>query len=317
MVCLITCSTETEPLPSVTHPEGWMEKSAANFHGRKDLTVGSDFCAECHGEDYSGGISGVACSDCHANYPHPSTWAAPGNANSHAAFLKDQYWDLNQCKSCHGADYKGGVSGSSCYNCHTEPGGPEACNVCHGTSASSVSDLSSWAPPKDLFDNIDPEAAGVGAHQVHLTQNKWSTAYTQDCNLCHVEITSFDDPDHINGDVDIEFSSIATHFGKVEPQYNFISNKCDNVYCHGNFKHERATSLHPEIYNDSLMVGNNPSLDWTGVGKNQAICGTCHVLPPTGHSDLPNCSTCHYTVVDENNNIIDKSKHINGFTDVY
>jgi predicted CxxxxCH...CXXCH cytochrome family protein len=294
-----------------------MEKSAANFHGRKDLAVGSEFCTECHGEDYSGGTSGVACSDCHANYPHPNNWVAPGNASSHAAHLKDHYWNMDQCKSCHGANYQGGVSGVSCYNCHTEPGGPEACNVCHGTSATAVSVLSSWAPPKDLFDNIDPSVAGVGAHQIHLTQNTWSTAYTQDCNLCHVETNSFDDPTHINGEVDIAFAPIATHFGRVEPEYNFITNKCDNVYCHGNIEHDQNTSAHPEIYSDSLMVGNNPSVNWTGVGKNQAVCGTCHVLPPTGHVDLPNCSTCHYTVVDDNNNIIDKSKHINGFTDVY
>jgi hypothetical protein len=189
--------------------------------------------------------------------------------------------------------------------------------VCHGTGANSVSDITSWAPPKDLYDNIDPSVSSVGAHQSHLTLNKWTTAYPQDCNLCHVETNSFDDPTHINGVVDIEFAPIATHWGKVDPEYNFISNKCTNVYCHGNFTLERDKSLHPEIYNDSLMVGNNPTLDWTGVGKNQAICGTCHVLPPNGHIDYPNCSTCHYTVVDENNNIIDKNKHINGFIDVY
>jgi hypothetical protein len=294
-----------------------MEKGASNFHGRKDLSIGSDFCTECHGEDYSGGTSGVACADCHVAYPHPPSWSTPGNSQSHAAYIRDQYWSLDRCKSCHGADHKGGKSGVSCYDCHTEPGGPEACNVCHGSGTTPVSVISGWAPPKDLLNNIDPSIASIGAHQSHLTKNKWTTAYIQDCNLCHVETNNFDDPTHINGEVDIEFAPIATHKGQVAPEYNFISNKCSNVYCHGNFVREKKNSLHPEIYNDSLMVGNNPSMDWTAVGKNQVLCGTCHVLPPKGHIDYPNCSTCHYTVVDENNNIIDKDKHINGYIDVY
>jgi len=317
LLLLISCSKDADPIPSVTHPPGWMEKGSGNFHGRKDLTIRSEFCSPCHGDDYSGGTSGVACAECHAEYPHPPTWSAPGNNSSHAAYIKEQYWSLDRCKTCHGADYKGGISDVSCYSCHPEPGGPEACNVCHGTGAESVSEIASWAPPKDLYDNIDPSVSSVGAHQSHLILNKWTTAYTQDCNLCHVETNSFDDPTHINREVDMEFAPIATHWGKVEPEYNFISDKCSNIYCHGNFTLHRDQSLHPEIYSDSLMVGNNSTLDWTGVGKNQAICGTCHVLPPKGHKDYPNCSTCHYTVVDENNNIINKDKHINGFIDVY
>ena len=314
---LISCSNDADPQPDLTHPAGWMEKGSANFHGRKDLTIGSDFCTPCHGEDYAGGSSGVACSDCHNEYPHPDTWAVPGDNNNHAAFIRAKYWSMALCKTCHGSDYKGGLSKISCYTCHDQPGGPEACNVCHGTNTSSVSDISSWAPPKDLYDHTDTSVPSVGAHQSHLTMNRWTTAFTQDCNLCHVETNSFDAPTHINGVVDIEFASIATHNGEVNPEYNFSSHKCSNVYCHGNFTLRKENSLNPEMYTDSLIVGNNPSLDWTGTGYNQAACGTCHILPPKGHKAYPNCYTCHYTVVDENNNIIDKSKHINGIIDVY
>jgi predicted CxxxxCH...CXXCH cytochrome family protein len=314
---LISCSNDADPLPNVTHPPGWTEKGSANFHGRKDLTIGSEFCTPCHGDDYSGGTSNVACADCHSDYPHPDVWSVPGNNNNHAAYIRDKYWSMDRCKTCHGADYKGGISQTSCYTCHKQPGGPEACNLCHGNYTASVSDVVSWAPPEDLYDNVDSSVPSVGAHQSHLTLNKWTTAYPQDCNLCHVETNSFDDPTHINGIVDIEFSTIATHNGRVNPEYNFISNKCSNVYCHGNFTLQKKESLHPEIYSDSLMMGNNPTMDWTGTGKNLTSCGTCHVLPPKGHSEYPNCSTCHYTVVDEDNNIINKDKHINGIIDVY
>ena len=107
---LISCSNDADPQPDLTHPAGWMEKGSANFHGRKDLTIGSDFCTPCHGEDYAGGSSGVACSDCHNEYPHPDTWAAPGDNNNHAAFIRAKYWSMALCKTCHGSDYKGGLS---------------------------------------------------------------------------------------------------------------------------------------------------------------------------------------------------------------
>jgi len=37
-------------------------------------------CAACHADpkdatQWTGGRSGIACSTCHASYPHPSTWA--------------------------------------------------------------------------------------------------------------------------------------------------------------------------------------------------------------------------------------------------
>ena len=44
---------------------------------------------------------------------------------------------MKQCQQCHGSNYNGGTAQSSCYNsgCHNTPGGPEACNTCHGDFA--------------------------------------------------------------------------------------------------------------------------------------------------------------------------------------
>lgn len=314
---IVSCSKDAEPLPSVAHPSTWNEEGVENFHGNKVLTVGSETCVSCHGEDYSGGTSGIACADCHADYPHPPEWSAPGNENSHAAYIKNLYWSLDRCKTCHGNDYTGGSSGESCYNCHKESGGPEACNTCHGSGAGPVSNLLTWAPPKDLDNGIYTTEPGVGAHQAHLIKTSKTTSYTRDCNLCHVEITFFDDPDHINGQVDIEFPPIATWNGKVTPVYNPSNYTCSNVYCHGNFIFYQADSPNQGMYSDTVMTGNNPVLYWTHVDKGLASCGTCHNLPPTGHVPRSDCSNCHSTVVDANNNIIDKDKHINGIIDVY
>ncbi|MCA9726714.1 MAG: hypothetical protein KC729_03460 [Candidatus Eisenbacteria bacterium] len=47
------------------HPDGWMNPSSASFHGRRASQQGFEDCRRCHGNDLEGGISGVACSDCH------------------------------------------------------------------------------------------------------------------------------------------------------------------------------------------------------------------------------------------------------------
>jgi hypothetical protein len=312
-----SCSKDADPIPSVSHPPEWNEPGSEIFHGNKVLAVGSETCIPCHGADYSGGTSGIACSDCHATFPHPPTWSTPGSDSSHAAYLKSQYWDMDRCKDCHGEDYTGGTSGVSCYNCHTNPGGPEACNTCHGSGAAPVTVLASWAPPKDLDDNLSTDAVGVGAHQVHLVDSTWSTAYLKDCNLCHPSLTGFDDPMHINGTVDIAFNAVATDSGRVNPAWSETTTSCSNVYCHGNFVFREDESDYDFGYADSLIVGNNASVDWVNVGEGEAACGTCHNLPPTGHLDSQDCSLCHYTVVDDNLNIINKNLHINGKIDVF
>ncbi len=135
--------------------------------------------------------------------------------------------------------------------------------------------------------------------------------------MCHVDVDQFGDPNHINGDANIEFTPIATNWGKLTPVYNSNSYSCSDVYCHGNFTLKRNESANQNIYSDSVMSGNNPVMDWTVVGKGLSACGTCHGLPPKGHIQRPDCASCHYTVVDKNNNIIGKDKHINGFVDVY
>ena len=50
---------------------------------------------------------------------HPPDYGVFNKPNNHAADLRNSLWDLNQCKSCHAADYSGGPTGVSCYSCHT------------------------------------------------------------------------------------------------------------------------------------------------------------------------------------------------------
>ncbi len=311
-----SCAEEVTPPPSVSHPAEWNQKDAENFHGNKVLASGNASCQTCHGEDYSGGTSGVACHDCHANYPHPPEWTTPKDDNSHSNFLKDNGWQIEGCQSCHGEDYKGGRSDESCYECHTGSKGPESCNVCHGESAVNDTELYSWAPPKDLEDNLLTSDIGVGAHQVHINDSTWTNAYVKDCNQCHIALTGFDDQRHRNGTVDMEFGDAATGGGKVNPVWNHGDASCSDVYCHGNFAFQKEDSENQWAYTGTEIVGLNPKMTWNQVGTGQADCATCHSLPPTGHLAVANCSGCHSSVVDADNNIIDKTKHINGMIDL-
>jgi len=47
------------------HPDGWMNRSSASFHGLKVLTQGVEDCTRCHGFGLGGGTTGVACASCH------------------------------------------------------------------------------------------------------------------------------------------------------------------------------------------------------------------------------------------------------------
>jgi hypothetical protein len=333
LILVSSCSKNADPIPSVTHPPGWVEKDSDNFHGLKVKAYGytsedttrvlesvSELCTSCHGVDYLGGKSGVSCYEagCHQTYPHADDWSTPGSSNSHAAHIKNIDWSLEECKFCHGNNYTGGWSSVSCYKCHLQTGGPEACNTCHGTGAADVSVAANWAPPKDLNNNIETTAIGVGAHQGHLKDSTLTTAYVKDCDLCHPNILTFDNPQHIDGDpsIDMQFNDSATDSGRIIPAWNMDKASCNNVYCHGNFSFKQSESKNNWGYVDTLITGNNVTVDWTNVGSGEAACGTCHGLPPVGHIPAASCEGCHFTVVDGNFNIINKNRHMNYKIDI-
>jgi hypothetical protein len=195
----------------------------------------------------------------------------------------------------------------------------EACNLCHGNSAASVLDITSWAPPEDLNKNNATTAIGVGAHQAHLGGSTWTTAYTPGCGLCHAATNGFNDPDHIDKQegIDVQFGGMASLNDKLSPHWDHDNASCSNTYCHGNFRFDKSESANPWGYDGEFIMGSNQEMIWTEVGTGQANCGSCHLLPPMGHIDFEaSCDNCHGSVVDAANNIIDKSKHINGRVDL-
>ncbi len=237
----------------------------------------------------------------------------------HGNLARQNGWDLKLCQSCHAADYSGGITDASCLTCHTQPKGPEACNTCHG----DFLDPERIAPPEDTRKNISTDSVGVGAHVHHLYDNE--LGHSIECSTCHIVPDEYSDPGHTDTELpaEITFGNLAIHNIATNPVYDYNSATCSGVYCHGNWAFLKDSSDNQWIYTDSMIVGNAFSPIWNKVDGTQALCGTCHDLPPQGHQNAgedPNattCSGCHTGVVDADGNIIDQTKHINGEKNVF
>ncbi len=321
LAAFTACSELKEPTSVSTHPGGWTDPQSTTFHGKMVVqsVANAQNCGSCHGQDYSGGTSGVSCtsSGCHQIYPHDEGFANGNSPNFHGKFIGEMLaWDILPCQQCHGSDYSGnGFEKKNCLACHTEEDGPEACNLCHGST-------DNFAPPEDLLGNVETTAVGVGAHQTHLTDTTLTTSLLQECSHCHIEPSTYSDPGHIDNPplpAELSFSPLASDSSRISPSWNHETATCGNVYCHGAFEFRKEDSAFPWGYADSTIVGNNAELLWTAVGAGQATCGTCHDLPPKGHVGIAEatCNVCHGRVVDADFNITNKDLHINGKIEVF
>lgn len=266
------------------------------------------------------GLIWSGCSDLQTDITPVPTVAAhkPGNLivtspDFHGNVIRNNNWSMQECKQCHSANYKGGTTGQSCFTCHTQTAGPEACNTCHG----DFSNPYKIGPPRDTKGNAVASERGVGAHSNHLYTNTLGNKV--DCTNCHVVPNSLGDSGHIDSPLPAEviLSGLAVSNIAGNASYNSQSASCSNTYCHGNFEFKKADAVPTNqfAYTTDEMVGNNFSPVWNKMDGSQDSCGTCHGLPPTGHIDAPltSCFLCHEGVVDESGNIIDKDKHINGY----
>ncbi|MCP4412903.1 MAG: hypothetical protein GY808_10115, partial [Gammaproteobacteria bacterium] len=162
-------------------------------------------------------------------------------------------------------------------------------------------------------------SVGVGAHQAHF-DTTWTTAFVRDCNVCHIEPSILNISGHIDDSTpfaELVFNLFASDSGNVTPEWNHETATCSNVYCHGAFTFERDSSANSWGYASATISGNNIPIVWNSVGTNQAVCGTCHDLPPKGHATQTTCNGCHGRVVDSEFNIINKKLHINGKIELF
>lgn len=211
------------------------------------------------------------------------------------------------------------IGGCSDLNTNIKPAAKVniACNTCHG----SLSDPDKIAPPRATTGDTATTSIFVGAHTNHLYNN--TLGQTVSCSNCHVVPATLDSPGHLNipRNEIVKLSGTATANVAANASFDDNAATCANTYCHGNFiyKKSSAVSQNQFAFVDSMMTGNNVSVNWTVVDGSQVLCGSCHDLPPKGHIGpipLTECFTCHGNVVDENGKIINPSLHINGTADV-
>ena len=275
---------------------------------------------------FATGILFYSCSNLKDNIPvepkidvHQEGFSKPSSANFHGTYIKNNNWNLQECQSCHAADFSGGTTGASCFTCHKEPGGPLACNTCHG----NPNDPTRIAPPNDINGDTATSAVGVGAHTNHLYNNSLTNNVA--CQNCHNVPQSVFSPGHLDSKLpaEVTLSGLATANIASNASFNSSNATCSNTYCHGNFAFSKdsAASEDQWAFTSDKMVGNNVTVTWNIVDGSQAACGSCHDLPPKGHigyQQIPitECVVCHQGVVDEQGNIIDNNRHINGKVNV-
>jgi predicted CxxxxCH...CXXCH cytochrome family protein len=254
----------------------------------------STSCYACHGQvvdstmtiiDKTRHVDGTV--DVQIQHPFGEPYVA-----NHAGYLRTNLYPLENCQLCHGSDYSGGSSGASCLGCHTNTGGPEACNTCHGNFSGNPSLPVDIAPPNDVVGNSSTDSIGVGAHRSHIVGRSYTDGV--DCISCHVIPAHWNSSGHIGPPpAEVIFSGLAL-IGGANPVWNRQSRNCNDTYCH------------------------RPGVPvWTIVNGTQAACGHCHSIPPPPpHENETECSECHGMVINSAGVIIRPDLHLNGIINV-
>ena len=169
------------------HPENWLDTSSSDFHGLTAMEEGlSETCGtECHGSDYSGGLSDKSCYSCHELFPHiedstaisdyfaneSSTWS---DFDLHGAYVQDSNAMISgDCASnCHGTDYSGGLSETSCFDCH-QPYPHQGYS-------------NDWASDHISYVNTNTDASCGTENGCHTNKNPGPSTVSQSCtDFCH------------------------------------------------------------------------------------------------------------------------------------
>lgn len=232
------------------------------------LNPGGVGCANCHGDDFDGGISGKSCrtSTCHPSYPHAydGTWKqnVADPTTTHGAYLlqglatpKDIYKKIQNEKClnnyCHGSEGVSSWNAPTCASCHatfpnshqaadwaeknahgsTAMANIEECKTCHGADLAGgnvnkpCSDC--HAVIEAHFDTENWEKVAHGAEVLEADNNGdgieqfSSAAYSTKCQFCHGEIYPLDNkwPSEQAGTVDEPFICYNCHSSYPHNEY--------------------------------------------------------------------------------------------------
>lgn len=259
-------------------------------------------CQVCHGSDYSGGVSGVACSSCHNHESYPQLHRRPGwntyndSGNGHGNHVLVNLANRKaSCKLCHGDDFRGGNSGVDCSNsrCHA--------NYPHGDPASFRSFRDdpvtlSWVSTRHgpaALGGQDARRTNCGSANCHgsdLRGRTVATVQVYSCFLCHSQFphgTDWMTPGRTTGNHALEF----------------IAGRGCSHLCHGasgdrNLDGRTCTTCHPNgvTHTSSWWISGTVSLEH-GTYYRRYYNSNSPSIPPGGsEASTPvkqNCGHCH------------------------
>ncbi|MDA8100503.1 MAG: CxxxxCH/CxxCH domain-containing protein [Nitrospiraceae bacterium] len=299
------------------HPAGW---SNPDSHGLtvKSQPNGFSTCEACHGQDFSGGTAGVACSSCHGvNAPHsPKPWRSPGRTHT----TTDQ-GNAPVCAQCHTNGANSSVApltpapagtAPGCFNntlCHATPNHPagwsdptqhgvtaekdfSACKTCHGTDfKGGTAGVSCYSCHNGPGLNHPAPAWVVADHKAAATTD------STPCQKCH-------GADYLGGGSHVACKSchmenqtkvhILAWYPDVQTNHHAYAvangtSTCSNIYCHG------ANLL--GVANSGPSCATCHTWPFT-----DPACGSCHGIPPSGAA-YPNTAGAHAVHMGLNNTI--------------
>jgi len=264
------------------HIAGWFNSDA---HGITAKTQSNGFssCQECHGSDYSGGITSMSCFTCHGvNAPHTrAPWT--GGARSHTNTNPD---NAPVCALCHsGKSPTPAPQGTppGCFNntlCHATPGhaagwsnpdvhgssaksltnGFATCKSCHGPGFTGGSVQTSCFTCHGVSAPHSP-APWIGAVRTHTTTDAGNASACASC--------------HTNGTNSSRQPSQPAPAGTAPGCFN-------NTLCHGPAGHAAGWNA-PDQHGAS--VKSQPD--------GLVSCQECHGAGFTGGTSGTSCFTCH------------------------
>lgn len=291
-ICLVAgCLQERsrpggEPASGAIHARGISDPSSDAFHGRALARSGWDLasCARCHGDDFAGGASGVACTSCHRDGPAACATChrddeLSGAHHAHAGA------DV-ACAECHEVPLRWDAEG------HVRRGGaadPPPAEIAFGARAALTLDPADRAGPPEYAEgrcaNVYCHGDALHAGGGRAPRPRWSDpSPVGGCTQCH----GAPPPSHASDRCESCHRAAPHVDGAVQ-----IGRAPGCSGCHGS-----AASPAPPFDLDG-----NPFTTAIGVGAHQAhlgtpsrlrgpiACGDCHRVPAqlgdAGHLDSP------------------------------
>ncbi len=305
---------------NLVHARGILNPSSPDFHGVLVQQSGWNFglCAQCHGQDFTGGAAGVSCFQCHARGPtdcstcHPAMFPTPSPSADGA----------------HAIHLLGGTLAKKldCTECHVKPKQytdvghlfaadgsviPPPARITFGALA-STSTAARRGPP--AFDPATGTCSNVYCHgdaftdtAAKLNEPTWAPGGTGlTCDACH----GFPPSNHGNNqcflchgqviDASGSFVNPALHLDGVI-ELGDGSGTCSA--CHGD-----ATSPAPprDLEGDTLTTAIGVGAHRSHLEGRHALtaplpCAACHQVPSqvtdSGHLDHPLPATLFPTAI--------------------